>query len=90
MNRPEFSIGRKKELCSYAVTDNPAISRVHAVLRISGGAVTLCDNESLNQTFLNGTELPKGGTAVLKNGDEFSVADERFIIRMEFREIPQK
>ena len=45
---------------------------------------------SLNQTFLNGTELPKGGTAVLKNGDEFSVADERFIIRMEFREIPQK
>lgn len=90
VNRPEFSIGRKKELCSYAVTDNPAISRVHAVLRISGGAVTLCDNESLNQTFLNGTELPKGGTAVLKNGDEFSVADERFIIRMEFREIPQK
>lgn len=90
VNRAEFSIGRKKDLCSYAVTDNPAISRVHAFLRTDGRGLALCDNGSLNLTYLNGTALPKGGNAVLKNGDEFSVADEKFRVSMEFREIPQK
>lgn len=90
IDRAEFSIGRKKELCSYAVPDNPAISRVHAILRVSGAAVSLKDNDSLNSTSLNGKALPKGGEAALKNGDVFSVADEKFRVNIELHEIPQK
>ena len=83
INRGEFTIGRKKELCSYAVTDNPAISRVHAILRSDGKTMTLTDNRSLNFTSLNGKTLPKGGSAALKNGDVFSVADEKFRVHIE-------
>ena len=90
IDRAEFPIGRKKELCSYVVTDNPAISRVHAILRFDGKSVSVSDNGSLNSTSVNGRELPKGGTAVLKNGDVFAVADERFRIHMEIREFPVK
>lgn len=90
IDRAEFPIGRKKELCSYVVTNNPAISRVHAILRFDGRTVSVSDNGSLNSTSVNGRELPKGGTAVLKNGDVFAVADEGFRLRMEIREFPVK
>lgn len=90
IDRAEFPIGRKKELCSYVVTDNPAISRVHAILRFDGRTVSVSDNGSLNSTSVNGRELPKGGTAVLKNGDVFAVADEGFRLRMELREFTVK
>lgn len=82
IDRSEFTIGRKREMCSYAITDNPAISRVHGIFRVTGKGLFVSDNNSLNRTSVNGTTLQKGGSAALKNGDVVSFADESFTVQI--------
>lgn len=82
IDRSEFTIGRKREMCSYAITDNPAISRVHGIFRVTAKGLFVSDNNSLNRTSVNGRTLQKGGSAALKNGDVVSFADESFTVQI--------
>jgi ABC-type multidrug transport system ATPase subunit/CRP-like cAMP-binding protein len=52
------------------------VSRNHAVVEWSGETYTIRDLDSSNGTFVNGQRVAQ---AVLRDGDEIWVADERFI-----------
>jgi hypothetical protein len=61
-----------------AFTDNKAISRRHAKIRIFDGVVTIEDLNSSNGTKINGTRLNPNETANLVDGDVFTLANEDF------------
>ena len=47
-------------MADYLLTDNPAVSRMHAIIHKIDGAYYICDNYSTNATFLNGEQLEAG------------------------------
>lgn len=61
------------------VLDDPAVSRLHAVLERLGPAWTIRDVGSRNGTFVNGERL--GGERRLRPGDELQVGRVRLLLR---------
>jgi hypothetical protein len=68
LDRPELTIGRDPE-CDIFLND-VTVSRTHAILRMSGGSVTIEDSESLNGTYVNDVLVAK---AALSSGDTLQV-----------------
>lgn len=65
---PEFSLGRDPE-CDIFLND-VTVSRRHATVQVSGGAVTVRDAGSLNGTYVNGVRVDM---APLDNGDVLQI-----------------
>jgi len=74
----EFKIGKINGMADYLLTDNPAVSRMHAVIRYIDGAYYLCDNYSTNSTYLNNEKLKPGENYLLINGAKVRFANEEF------------
>ena len=73
----EFMVGKSVN-CDYQITDNPKISRKHAIFRISNGECYIRDNNSTNHAFLNGQLLQPGVEIMLSNDDSIKMGDEEF------------
>ena len=67
--KPETRIGRDP-LCDVAI-DNPAVSRVHAAVRVEKGDVVVVDCDSANGLHVNGVATK---WQVLKDGDVIQIA----------------
>lgn len=82
LESPEIHIGKSagNEIC---ISDNPAISRVHAVIRQFGGEYTIQDNGSTNHTFVNGIVLREGQEKSLTAGDRILLGNEEFIFKIQ-------
>ena len=70
-------IGRMGSVCEYCI-DEPAISRVHAVLEKKGSTVTLTDMDSTNGTYVNDRRIQGTETVELNQGDIVSMADIKY------------
>jgi len=68
LDRPKLTIGR--DPLSDIFLNDMTVSRIHAVLDCSGGAVQVTDSGSLNGTYVNGGLVD---TAQLADGDVLQV-----------------
>lgn len=68
LDRPRLSVGR--DPASDIFLNDMTVSRVHAVLTLDQGTVTVRDEKSLNGTYLNGVCVDE---AVLSDGDVLQI-----------------
>ena len=70
------ALGRDPEFCLHAQIFGayPNVGRRHALVTFTGGAATVTDLNSTNQTFLNGTTLVPFRPYPLTDGDELRLA----------------
>ncbi len=78
----ELTIGRT-DLSTLAINDS-GLSRKNTTFFIDGEDVLVVDEESLNGTFLNGSQIT-GPPRILKNGDELKIGSST-LIRIAFGE----
>ena len=78
IEKDEFMIGKIAGIADCLLTDNPTVSRMHAIIRKIGNTYYVCDNYSTNATFLNGEKLEAGKDYVLLNGARLSFANDKF------------
>ena len=76
-----FVLGRSDTRANYIITDNKSIGRVHAIMMAKPEECTICDNYSMNKTYINGQELTPNHPYVLHDGDVVRLADEDFMFR---------
>lgn len=79
INKNVFRIGKSKTDADYTVEDNVAISRVHAIIHKRDGACYIKDNDSTNNTYVNGNILKGENEQLLIKGTKVSLADEEFV-----------
>ena len=68
-----FRVGRRSH--ATLVLPSTAISSTHAELVERDGEIWVCDLESTNGTFVNGSRLEKGGSARVNDGDFIQFAN---------------
>lgn len=65
------------------ITDNPAVSRLHAIIQQNDGIYTIRDNHSTNHTLVNGILLSENQEKQLSSGDRILLGNEEFIFKNE-------
>jgi len=79
VNKPVFRIGKEKSYVDYFVTNNSAVSRLHAdIITKENNRFFISDNNSTNGTFINGRLIPEKTETEIFDGDELKLANERF------------
>lgn len=66
------------EIC---ITDNPVISRLHAIITLGEEGYTIRDNCSTNHTFVNGFVLKGDQEKLLTENDRIVLGNEEFIFK---------
>ena len=74
----EFKIGKSLEKADYAIANNSAISRVHAIIQRNGEHFYLIDNQSTNGTFVDGERIAPNEIRELFDGNQIQLANEVF------------
>ncbi len=74
----EFRIGRKKEMCDYAIEDNHAVSRLHGIFYKEQDRLSIMDNHSLNKIYVNDCVLEEEEKKSLQDGDRIELGGEIF------------
>lgn len=82
IDKAEFYIGKKNELADFVISDNPVLSRQHAMIYRDKDSFYLKDCNSANGTFVNGVKLVENQRVPLKNGDTIVLANEKFIYQI--------
>lgn len=82
IDKAEYTIGKSSEAADFAISNNPAISRKHALVRWKNDAYYLFDLNSANGTFVNGKKIDSTGIK-LANQDKVVLADEAFEFKLE-------
>ena len=82
LNKIDMRIGKasNNEIC---ITDNPVISRVHAIIRYMDNAFVIEDQGATNHTFVNGFVLKEGQVKVLSANDRILLGNEEFIFKIQ-------
>lgn len=73
-------LGRSEAVAKYCIKGNKKIGRNHATIIASKEKVIIFDNNSLNKTSINGSELEPQVKYLLKAGDKIKIANESFIL----------
>ena len=60
------------------LSDNPAVSRMHAIIHNVDNTYYICDNYSTNATYLNDERLEPGKNYLLMNGVKVRLANDEF------------
>ena len=82
LEQPEIRIGKSasNDIC---ISDNPAVSRVHAIITQFDGDYQIRDNGSTNHTFVNGIVLRGAQEKPLSAGDRILLGNEEFIFKFQ-------
>ena len=82
LEQPEIRIGKSasNDIC---ISDNPAVSRVHAIITQFDGDYQIRDNGSTNHTFVNGIVLRGDQEKPLSAGDRILLGNEEFIFKFQ-------
>lgn len=78
LNKTPFRIGRERRSVDYAITGNPTISKKHIEVRFEKGEFQVCDEDSLNHTYINGKRIPKKTWKRITTGDILRLNNEEF------------
>jgi len=76
----KFKIGKSSDKNHYVISDNPKISREHAVIYREEESIAIMDRKSLNHTYVNEVMLKEGEVKKLEHGDQLKFADEIFTL----------
>ena len=79
--KPETKIGKDSLHVDYCIRDNSAISRIHAVFKVTPQGASVEDCNSTNGTFVNGVRLNANEAKFLNKGDVIRLANEEFDYR---------
>lgn len=74
-----FKIGRRPDLCDYALTDDCLVSKVHFIVKRDGTSYYITDHNSTNGTKINGERIPQNEDVMIKSGDRISIGSECFV-----------
>lgn len=77
IDKDEFKLG-KIPGADYMLSDNPAVSRMHAIIHNVDNTYYICDNYSTNATYLNDERLEPGKNYLLMNGVKVRLANDEF------------
>ncbi|MGB1260240.1 MAG: trypsin-like peptidase domain-containing protein [Akkermansiaceae bacterium] len=69
-----ISLGRKAGVAHF-ILDNTSVSKVHAILGLTGSTLTIRDNQSSNGTQINGRRLAPGQELGLNHGDKVQLGE---------------
>ena len=78
IDKDEFKIGKIPGMADFLLSDNPAVSRMHAIIHHIDGSYYVCDNYSTNHTYLNGERLEAGTNYLLIHGAKLAFANDEF------------
>lgn len=77
----QIYVGRT-EVCDIQILKDKAVSRVHCIVECDDeGIISIWDNNSLNGTFLNDTEIT--ATKCLKSGDTLQIGRFKYEIQVQ-------
>lgn len=79
IQKSPFRIGKESGSNDYAVPDNPAISRKHAEITVSGDRYFISDLKSTNKTYVNGRAIMEGQREALSSDARVRLANEDFV-----------
>lgn len=80
VDKDEFVIGKKPELCDGVISFNKMISRSHCKICKKGSQYTITDLQSANGTFVNKVRLQPNQSVLINNGDIIRLANSDFQI----------
>ncbi len=78
IEKDEFMIGKIAGIADCLISDNPTVSRMHAIIKKVNGVYYVCDNYSTNSTFLNGEKLDPGKDYLLVDKAKIYFANDGF------------
>lgn len=78
-----FKVGRRPDMCDFAVDGNRTVSKVHAVFDLTQDGCSVRDHASLNHTYVNNQELAGGVSRPLSAGDLVEMGSERFVVEVD-------
>ncbi len=78
IDKEPFIIGKERAKVNYCVDGNKTVSRVHATIFCRSGEYYVCDNNSLNRTFINGSPIPAMTEIKLNSRDVLKLSNEEF------------
>lgn len=81
ITKAEYLLGKNVNKVDLAITDNPAVSRTHAVICREDDEYWIYDMHSANGTFVNDIPVDENGT-LLNDNDRITLADEQLIFRL--------
>lgn len=76
-----FIIGKIPFCCDYLVSDNPAVSRIHAIIRYNNDSrkFYIFDCRSTNHVYINGKKIAAEEAVELHDLDRIFLATEEFV-----------
>lgn len=78
INKNEFVIGKKPELCDGVISFNKMISRSHCKICKIENRYTITDLQSANGTYVNKVRLQPNQSVAVNNGDVIRLANSDF------------
>ncbi len=78
INKPIFKIGKEKSFVDCCISNNNAVSRMHADIITQGLNYYIRDNNSTNRTFVNGVVITPDRDFQIFDGDHIMMANEAF------------
>lgn len=78
VNKEEFIIGKKPELCDGVISFNKMISRSHCKICKRGSQYVITDLQSANGTYVNKVKLQPNQSFPINNGDIIRLANSDF------------
>lgn len=79
IRKNNFKIGTEKKSVDYCITDNTAVSRMHASIVKKNDIYFIVDNHSTNHTYLNDKAIKENSEVKLLNKSRVRLADEEFV-----------
>ncbi len=76
--KDSFTIG-KDIGCDYCITDNNAVSRIHAEILNKNNMYFVCDNNSTNKTYINEQILFPQSETKINHAERLKLGDEVFV-----------
>ena len=83
ITKRNFLIGKSSERADYTVTNNNAISRVHAEISVVGNEYYVVDKNSTNKTYVNNRIVNPDTSVQIFEGDEIKLANEVFTFHLQ-------
>lgn len=78
ISKTVFRIGKDPSGADFCVSDNGAVSRIHADIIIRGSRYYILDHSSTNGTYINGSRIPPDTETEIYNGSCFRLGNEEF------------
>ena len=79
ITKNDFMIGKERKKVDYCISGNPTVSRQHCTVSLIEGSYYIEDNDSANYTLVNGKRIKPYTKALIEDGDEITLSNEKFI-----------